>query len=77
MLIDLLQIYDIDKNNAYMIGDKLADVLAGQHAGLKSILVKTGHGATHSLPPTNAPNYYIAPNMAAAANHILDGDFHE
>lgn len=36
--------YDIDKSLSYMVGDKISDVKAGLNAGVKSILVKTGHG---------------------------------
>lgn len=34
----------IDKENSYMIGDKIIDIKAGMNYGVKSILVKTGEG---------------------------------
>ena len=37
--------YDIDLENSTMIGDKLADIEAGQAAGCRTILVRTGYGA--------------------------------
>jgi D,D-heptose 1,7-bisphosphate phosphatase len=35
---------NIDFNNSIMIGDKFSDVEAGERLGMRSILVKTGHG---------------------------------
>ena len=37
--------YDIDLENSTMIGDKLADIEAGQAAGCRTILVRTGYGS--------------------------------
>jgi D-glycero-D-manno-heptose 1,7-bisphosphate phosphatase len=37
--------FDIDLSNSTMIGDKLADIEAGQAAGCRTILVRTGYGA--------------------------------
>ena len=42
MINDLIKKYDIDKESSYMIGDKTSDIKAGQGAGIKTILVKTG-----------------------------------
>lgn len=39
----------VDKNNSYMVGDKLIDVLAGKNYGVKSILIRTGEGAEEEL----------------------------
>jgi len=36
--------YDIDLGNSAMIGDKLADIEAGEAAGCRTILVRTGYG---------------------------------
>jgi rfaE bifunctional protein nucleotidyltransferase chain/domain len=35
---------NLDLKNSYLIGDKTADIKAGENAGCKTILVKTGHG---------------------------------
>lgn len=45
MLKEAVLRYDIDTETSYMIGDKLADISAGQAAGCRTILVKTGYGA--------------------------------
>ncbi len=38
----LIEKYDLDKKKCYMIGDKTSDIKAGENAGIKTILVKTG-----------------------------------
>ena len=45
MLKEAAQRYDIDLEASIMIGDKLADVSAGQAAGCRTVLVRTGYGA--------------------------------
>lgn len=45
MLREAAKRYDIDLDNSFMIGDKLADVEAGLAAGCHTILVRTGYGA--------------------------------
>lgn len=37
--------FDVDKENSWMIGDKLIDVEAGQNYGVRTVLVGTGYGA--------------------------------
>jgi len=45
MLLEAARRNDIDLVNSVMIGDKLADIEAGQAAGCRTILVRTGYGA--------------------------------
>jgi D-glycero-D-manno-heptose 1,7-bisphosphate phosphatase len=45
MLRDAAKRYDIDLEHSTMIGDKLADIEAGQGAGCRTMLVLTGYGA--------------------------------
>lgn len=45
MLKEAARRHDIDLAASVMIGDKLADVAAGQAAGCRTILVRTGYGA--------------------------------
>lgn len=45
MLKEAARRYDIDLASSVMIGDKLADISAGQAAGCRTILVRTGYGA--------------------------------
>ena len=45
MLFEAAARYDIDLENSAIIGDKLADVEAGNAAGCRTVLVRTGYGA--------------------------------
>lgn len=45
MLKEAARRYDINLDASIMIGDKLADISAGQAAGCRSILVRTGYGS--------------------------------
>ena len=36
--------FDIDFSSSIMVGDKISDVKAGENLGMRSILVRTGHG---------------------------------
>lgn len=44
MLLRAAVEHDIDLQQSFMVGDKLADIEAGQRAGCQSILVLTGYG---------------------------------
>lgn len=64
----------LDLNHSYMIGDKGSDIEAGQRAGCKSILVKTGYGEqtlkevrTGSCEPD-----YVADSITEAGKWILN-----
>jgi D-glycero-D-manno-heptose 1,7-bisphosphate phosphatase len=45
MLQKAAEIHDIDLDDSFMVGDKLADIEAGLAAGCRTILVRTGYGA--------------------------------
>ncbi|MGK2945094.1 MAG: D-glycero-beta-D-manno-heptose 1,7-bisphosphate 7-phosphatase [Desulfuromonadales bacterium] len=51
MLLQAAREHDIDLQKSFMIGDKPADIEAGQRAGCQSILVMTGYGETAALDP--------------------------
>jgi len=36
--------YGIDANESYMVGDRASDILTGQNAGLKTVLLNSGYG---------------------------------
>lgn len=64
---------DIDLRASYMIGDKLSDIQAGQAAGCRTILVRTGYGAEieKRLSDAECRPDYIAANVLEAVDWIL------
>jgi D-glycero-D-manno-heptose 1,7-bisphosphate phosphatase len=54
MLLQAALEHDLDLQHSFMVGDKLADIVAGERAGCKSVLVLTGYGATTALKPEAA-----------------------
>ena len=44
MFIKAQKDLDIDFSSSIMVGDKISDIKAGTNLGMRSILVKTGHG---------------------------------
>lgn len=51
MLFEAAAEFDLDLSRSWIIGDKSADVECGQRAGVKTILVETGYGATQDCTP--------------------------
>jgi HAD-superfamily hydrolase, subfamily IIIA len=49
---------DIDITNSYMVGDRAGDIIAGQNAGLKTILLESGYG-TARLEEDVMPDYVV------------------
>lgn len=71
-LIDLaVQDLKIDRNASWFIGDSTSDIEAGQRAGLRTILVRTGHAGFDGRYQS-APDY-IAPNLSSAIDWIIEG----
>ena len=54
MLLQAADEYNIDLENSYMVGDKLADIEAGRRAGCEQVLVLTGYGEVTGLNPAAA-----------------------
>lgn len=48
MIIDLLNKYNLDPVQCYMVGDKLIDAECGKNAGVKGILVR--HSSSNDYP---------------------------
>ena len=77
--------YFRDRENSWMIGDKLIDTEAGHNFGIRSILVGTGYGskirkeqeAAGKLTPdgrcTDGSYDYYAANLLAAARAVVEG----
>jgi D-glycero-D-manno-heptose 1,7-bisphosphate phosphatase len=70
MLLQAARDFKLDLPSCFMIGDKTDDILAGQRAGCRTILVRTGQGRSSeiSLPGTGLrPDYIVDDLMAASA----------
>jgi uridine kinase len=54
-----------------MVGDTTSDIEAGRRAGVRTILLRTGHAGTDAKQAVRPD--YIAPDLADAVDWILDG----
>jgi D-glycero-D-manno-heptose 1,7-bisphosphate phosphatase len=71
MLFQAAEEHNIDLPNSFMVGDKLADVEAGERAGCQTVMVLTGYGEVDSLKP-EASLVEKCPDLDGAAKFILD-----
>lgn len=60
----------ISFESSFVIGDKEADVLLGRHAGMPSILVRSGYGAETEKQGTRAA--HVADTLYDAARWIVE-----
>jgi histidinol-phosphate phosphatase family protein len=68
MIVQASKELGIAIDGSYMVGDRTPDILAGNRAGLRTILVKTGYGGKdgkHAVEPD-----HVAMNVAAAVDII-------
>lgn len=62
----------IDPARSVMVGDRWIDVRAGREAGVKTVLVRTGHGGHEAdAPPPGVTADAILNNLMEAAGWIL------
>jgi D-glycero-D-manno-heptose 1,7-bisphosphate phosphatase len=71
MLLQAAEEHDIDLSKSFMIGDKLADIEAGERAGCQSILVLTGYGEAAALDPKIA-SVKKCRDLSGAVSLVLD-----
>jgi D-glycero-D-manno-heptose 1,7-bisphosphate phosphatase len=63
---------DIDLSRSVMVGDRWIDVRAGRAAGVRSLLVRTGHGGHEAdRPPGDVEADAILNNLMEAVGWIL------
>lgn len=70
MLLQAAEDYNIDLPRSFMIGDKLADIEAGERADCTPILVLTGHGKLAQLQPEFSA-VEKCPDLDGSATFIL------
>jgi D-glycero-D-manno-heptose 1,7-bisphosphate phosphatase len=70
MLLQAAAEHDINLAASYMVGDKVADVDAGERAGCTPLLVMTGYGSTEVQKLAGKQVLCFA-NLVAAADYIL------
>ena len=76
LLREATEHFNWNADKSWVIGDKLSDVQFGRDAGLKSVLVRTGHGLEHVdeclLRYGSDDSVVIMDNLPIAVQHILD-----
>jgi histidinol-phosphate phosphatase family protein len=61
----------IGRHDSWMVGDTTSDVEAGRRAGLRTVLLRSGHAGADAMHATRPD--YIAPDLADAVEWILNG----
>lgn len=67
MLEEAAREHGLDLSRSWMVGDKTSDVECGKNAGLRTVLVETGHGKDHLDCGADA----VVPDIGYAAEFIL------
>lgn len=74
MLVRSAAALGLDLANSWMVGDRRSDLEAGAAAGCKTILVRTGYGATADLiaPDETLKLVAVVPSIVEAVGVILE-----
>ena len=67
MLEEAAREHGLDLSRSWMVGDKTCDVECGKNAGLRTVLVETGHGKGHLDCGADA----VEPDVVRAVDFIL------
>ena len=67
MLEEAAREHGLDLSRSWIVGDKTSDIECGKNAGLRTVLVETGHGKDHLDCGANA----VVPDIGYAADFIL------
>jgi histidinol-phosphate phosphatase family protein len=73
MLLRAARDLGLDLRSSWMVGDLISDVLAGQNAGCRSILLESGQTTAEEFKSLSE-RFQTAPDLAAAADLILASD---
>jgi D-glycero-D-manno-heptose 1,7-bisphosphate phosphatase len=76
MLRDAARDLDLDLKRSWVVGDQWRDVQLAHAARCRSVLIRTGHGATQEAawPGHLAPATVVCDNLIAAVSAILERD---
>jgi len=69
MLFEAARDFRLDLRDSFLIGDKQSDILAGQAAGCRTWLVRTGKGGTDLANSVASPDA-VAADLAEALAQI-------
>ena len=67
MLEEAARDHGLDLTRSWMVGDKTSDIECGKNAGLRTVLVQTGHGSGHLDCGADT----VVPDIGFAADFIL------
>ncbi len=76
MLQELAAAHNINCHQAYLVGDALSDIAAGQRMGCQTVLVKTGRGASELTKP-EVRRYqpdHVAADLLGAVRWIMTAE---
>jgi len=73
MILQAAAEHGIDLSRSVMIGDTTQDILAGNRAGVRTILVRTGHGGRDPWQYQCSPDW-IVKNLPDATNVWLEAN---
>ena len=77
MLVAAAQQWGLDLSSCWLIGDRWIDVLAGNRAGCRSVLVRCPHSwspTSEGMPPQDlSPDFEVA-DVLSGARFIVDSD---
>lgn len=62
----------LDLARSYMIGDMLTDIEAGERAGVKGILLRTGHGQAAAAEMGGVRPVFVAGDLLSGVQWILE-----
>ncbi|MEM9600020.1 MAG: HAD family hydrolase [Pseudomonadota bacterium] len=72
MLLQAARDMNLDLAGSWMVGDTVSDMLAGRHAGCRTILVRTGYGARYDHDKASVD--HEAADLEQAARIITNGE---
>ena len=74
LLLRAAEELDIDLSRSVMIGDALSDVMAGQAAGTRAVLLRTGRGGDQERLPGAAhlPPFLVCDTLADALPAVIE-----